>query len=133
MSTDLHSPPEQNLSELVTGIMKDAEDLFRQQIKLVRTEVKEDLRKSKEAAIPLTLGIWIALVGSILLSVTLALGLVALNVPEWAAFGIVGGALFLAGGGLMLVGKMKFDSFNPLPDKSAEALMENLEWKTKPK
>ena len=30
-------------------------------------------------------------------------------------------------------GKKKFESFNPLPDKSTEALKENLEWKTKPR
>jgi len=133
MATDLQSPPEPQLAGLLTGIMNDAQELFRQQIALLRTEVKEDLRKSKEAAIPLAIGLWLAGLGSILLSTTLALVLAEAGLPLWASFAIVGAVVSLAGGGLFYFGKQKFQSFNPLPDQSAEALKENLEWITKPK
>jgi len=133
MATDLQSPPEPQLAGLLTGIMNDAQELFRQQIALLRTEVKEDLRKSKEAAIPLAIGLWLAGLGSILLSTTLALVLAEAGLPLWASFAIVGAVISLAGGGLFFFGKQKFQSFNPLPDQSAEALKENLEWITKPK
>jgi hypothetical protein len=33
-----------------------------------------------------------------------------------------------AGGALAFAGKKKFDSFNPLPDESAQVLKENIEW-----
>jgi hypothetical protein len=133
MSTDLQSPPEPNLTALVSGILDDAQELFRQQALLLRREIQEDVRKTKEAAIPLLIGLWLALLGSILLSATLALVLVAAGLPEWASFAIVGTAIFLFGGGLFYVGKKKFDSFDPLPEQSAEALKENLEWLAKPK
>jgi hypothetical protein len=133
MATDLQSPPEPQLTGLLTGIMNDAQELFRQQIALLRTEVKEDLRKSKEAAIPLGIGLWLAGLGSMLLSITLALVLAETGLPLWASFAIVGAVVSLVGGGLFYLGKQKFQSFNPLPDQSAEALKENLEWITKPK
>jgi hypothetical protein len=137
MANDLQSPPEseQNLSALVTGIVNDAQELFKQQVNLFRHEVKEDFRKTKEAALPMAAGLWLAALGSLLLCVTVALLLNLAFPPEhsWAGFAIVGAAVALAGGGLFYAGKKKFDSFNPLPDKSAEALKENLEWVTKPK
>lgn len=133
MSTDLQSPSEPNVTELVSGIVHDAQELFRQQAALFRSEIKEDVRKTKEAAVPLAIGMWLLVVGSILLSATLALILVAAGLPEWASFAIVGVVVSLAGGVLFYVGKKKFDSFTPLPEKSAEALKENLECLVKPK
>jgi hypothetical protein len=133
MAHDLQSPPEPQFTTLVTGILNDAQELFRQQVALVRSEVQEDFRKTKEAAIPLGIGVWLAVLGSILLSITAALGLAETGLPLWACFAIVGLVVSLAGGGLFFAGKKKMESFNPLPDKSAEALKENLEWITKPK
>jgi len=133
MATDLQSPSEPQLANLVGGILNDAQELFKQQIALVRHEVKEDFRKSKEAAVPLGLGLWLAGVGSVLLGITLALILAEIGLPLWAGFAVVGAVVFLAGAGLFYVGKQKFQSFNPLPDQSAKALEENLEWITKPK
>jgi protein-S-isoprenylcysteine O-methyltransferase Ste14 len=132
----LQSPPEsdQNLSTLVTGILNDAQLLFRQQVDMVRHEVREDLRKTKEAAVPLAIGTYLALLGVALLSVTVALMLDKFtDLEAWSSFAIVGVVVALAGGGLFYAGKQKFASFNPLPDESAKALQENLEWKTKPK
>jgi len=133
MATDLQSPPEPQFTTLVTGILNDAQELFRQQVTLVRTEIQEDFRKTKEAAVPLGIGIWLAALGSLLLSVTVALVLAETGLPLWACFAIVTVAVSLAGAVLFYAGKKKFESFNPLPDKSAEALKENLEWITKPK
>jgi len=134
MVNDLQSPPEPNLSKLVTGILNDAQELFRQQVTLVRHEIKEDFRKTKEAAAPLALGLWLAVLGSIVFSAAVALFLTeVVRLPSWVSFALVGGVVGLVGGVLCYVGKKKFESFNPLPEKSAEALKENLEWITKPK
>jgi len=133
MSTDLQSPPEPKVTDLVSGILHDAQELFRQQAALFRSEIQEDVRKTKEAAVPLAIGLWLLVLGSILLSATVALILAAAGLPEWVSFAIVGGVVTIAGGILFYVGKKKFDSFNPLPEKSAEALKENLEWLAKAK
>jgi protein-S-isoprenylcysteine O-methyltransferase Ste14 len=135
MANDLQSPTDQqNLTSLVTGILDDAQELFRQQAKLLRHEIKEDFRKTRQAAIPAALGLWLVVLGSILLSATAALCLH--EFAGWsssASFGVVGLVVLILGGGLFYVGMQKFASFNPLPDESAEALKENLEWIAKPK
>jgi len=95
--------------------------------------VKEDFRKSKEAAVPLGIGLWLAGLGRNLLGLKLALVPAETGLPLWACFAVVGAVVFLGGAGLFYAGKQKFQSFNPLPDQSAEALKENLEWITKPK
>jgi len=133
MSTDLQSPPEPSVTTLVTGILNDAQELFRQQANMLRAEVKEDFRKTKEAAVPLAIGAWLGGLGSILLGITLALLLAETGLRLWACFAIVGVVFAAIGGGLVYFGKKKFASFNPLPDESAEALKENLEWIAKPK
>jgi uncharacterized membrane protein YraQ (UPF0718 family) len=134
MSTDLQSPPEPKVTELVSGIVKDAQDLFQQQLALFRSEIKEDVRKTKETAVPLMIGAWLLLLGSILLSATLALILAETHLlSESASFAIVGVVISLAGGVLFYIGKKKFDALDMLPEKSAEALKENLEWLAKPK
>jgi len=134
MASDLQSPPEPNLAELVTGILKDGQELFRQQVALVRHEIREDFRKTKEAAAPMALGLWLAVLGSIVFSAAVALFLTEVVLwPSWVSFALVGGVVGLVGGVLIYVGKKKFESFNPLPEKSAEALKENLEWIAKPK
>jgi len=121
---------EPGLTELVTGIVRDAEELLKQQLTMFKAEFKEDVRNTKEAVIPLFIGIGLSLIGGLFLLVAVALVLNRLGLPEWASFGIVGGALLVGGVVLFIVGRNKFASFNPLPDKTVEALKENVQWLT---
>jgi hypothetical protein len=132
--SNIHVGQEPSMSGLVTGIVNDAQELIKQQLALARHEIKEDFRKTKEAALSLALGGTIALLGGILLCGMLVYLLDALTVlPLWACYGIVGGLLAVVGGVLVYLGKKKLDSFNPLPEESAQALKENVQWITKPR
>jgi len=132
MATDLKSQQEPSVTELVTGIINDAEELFKQQFELLKTEVRDDLRKGKEAGFVLGLGAWLGLVGAILLVMMLVYVTQWLEPtwPLWVCYGIWGALLFVAGAILFYAGKLKFDSFTPLPEKSAQALKENVQWLT---
>jgi Putative Actinobacterial Holin-X, holin superfamily III len=135
IANDVHSPPDRSITTLVGGIIADAQQLIQQQFTMFRQEVRDDFRKTKEAALSLAVGVTISLAGSVLLLVMLPL-LLHWAVPElalWACFGIVAGVLAALGGVLAYRGVKKFQSFNPLPDQSADAFMENLQWKTNPK
>jgi hypothetical protein len=83
----------------------------------------------------LAAGIGITLLGSglLVLMLPLLLNWAAPELPLWACFGIVGGCLAAVGGVLVYAGVKKFESFNPLSDKSIEAFKENLKWTTTPK
>jgi len=48
----------------------------------------------------------------------------------WASWGIVGGLFLIAGVALGVWSYQLLERFNPLPDKTFNALKENLTWKT---
>jgi hypothetical protein len=134
MPNDLQTADEPRLSTLVTGIVNDVRELVKQQLALFRAEVVSDLRKTRQASIPLVIGLVVLVLGVLLLSHMLALLLYfATAWPFWVCYGVVGLVLVIVGGGLAYAGKKKFDSFNPLPDESAEALKENIQCLMNPK
>jgi len=134
MAIDLHPVSERSLTGLVTGILSDAQELITQQLALFRHEIQDDLRRTKEAALSLVLGLGIALLGAIVLSLMLVhlLNWSWPQLPLWSCYGIVGGVLSAVGAALCFASKKQFDSFNPLPEQSVQALRENVQWITKP-
>jgi len=136
MATDLKPAPDTSVTELVTGILHDAQDLIKQQFELLRVEVKDDLRKTRDASLLMGVGGLVGLVGLIHLTLMLVYLLFwATNehLPLWACFAICGGVAVIAGGALIYAGMNKFSTFSPLPDQTAQALKENVQWLTKPK
>jgi len=132
MSTSLHTETGPTVTQLVGGIMHDAQDLMRQQMALFRAEMQEDLRKTKEVAIFLACGFFLAQIGLSVLCFMFVYLLHSLQpaMPLWGCFGIVGGILAVAGGVCLAGGIYYLKSFNPLPDESAKALKENYKWIT---
>jgi hypothetical protein len=135
MITDVKSENDASVTTLVSGIISDAQDLLKQQVELFKGEVREDLRKTREAGTVLGLGLVVCLVGAILLGLMLVhlLAWADPAITMWGCYAICGGAILAIGIGLCFAGVAKFNSFNPLPDKSAQALKENVQWITKPK
>jgi hypothetical protein len=132
MATDLKSPPQPSVTALVSGIIGDVEVLFKQQFELLKHEVRGDVDKTKQAGFVLGFGASLALVGAILL-VTMLVHLtqwLAPALPLWVCYGIWGAVCFIAGAAWFFAGKMKLDSLNPIPRQSAQALKENMQWKT---
>jgi len=135
MANEVHSPPEPGaVTALVSGILNDAQELMKQQITLVRQEIQDDFRKTKEGVISLALGVGTAFLGGFLLCLTAVhlLKWSAPDLPEWVCYAIVTGIVIVLSGALLFAGKKRFDSFNPLPDQSLQGLKENLQWKTNP-
>jgi hypothetical protein len=135
MATELRTDADSSATSLVTGILHDSQELFKQQMALFKVEVKSDLHKTIQATTLLVAGALVAFVGAILLCFTAAHGLTAAfpALPLWGSFAIVTAVVLAGGAALLLGGRQKFKSFNPLPDESVAALQENLEWTTKPR
>jgi len=122
------------LATLVGGILRDAQELTRQQIELTRVEVQGNTEKAKGIVTLFASGLAVAVVAGVLLA-TAAAGLLASAVaglPAWGAQAIVGLVLALAAGVLFGVCRQQLASFSIFPDKAVEAMKENLEWKTRP-
>jgi len=122
-----------NLSELVSGILNDVQHLLKQQVDLIKSEFKADLRKTKQAAQCFGVGTILLSIGAVLLSIAGVYALEAFaHLPLWACWLIVGGGLTVLGVVAMAVGKSILNSYNPLPDKSLNALQENVSCLTNP-
>jgi hypothetical protein len=131
MADDLRRIPDASITALLSGIIDDAQELFAQQLALLKHEVKDEIRQTKEAARSLAWGVGVAASGGFLLSLMLPLLLewaVYPALPLWACFGIVGGLLAVIGGVWVYTARRKFAAIEPIP-QSAEALKENLHLK----
>lgn len=132
-ATELTPSPGPTVTELVSGIVGDVQRLARQQMDMLKAEVREDIEKSKQALVLGGLGVALLTVGG----VALVFALVYLlrdkaGLPEWGAWLTCAGVCLAAGAVLGVLAKNLFQSFNPLPDKTFTALQENLTWQTQP-
>lgn len=126
------SRTEPSVTRLVSGIIDDAQKLLRQQADMLKAEVREDFQRSKRAAEFGALGIVFATVGAMGLITALVYVLhEQFHFAMWASWGIVGGLFMIAGVALGGFSYVLLERFNPLPDKTFNALKENLTWQTK--
>ena len=130
--TDTTPASTQSVTGLVSGIISDAQTLLRQQADMLKAEVREDFQRSKRAAEFGALGIVCATVGALGLITALAYLLhEQYAFKMWASWGIVGGLFLIAGLALGFFSYVLLERFNPLPDKTFNALKENVTWQTK--
>jgi len=126
------TPPTGSVTTLVSGIISDAQTLLRQQAEMLKAEVREDFQRSKRAAEFGSLGIVCCTVGALGLITAIAYLLhEQFQFAMWASWGIVGGLFLIAGVALGSFSYVLLERFNPLPDKTFNALKENVTWQTK--
>jgi hypothetical protein len=125
----------QNATRLVAGIIDDATRLISQHVAMFRAEVRQDFKRSIDAAKYLGAGSLLSTVGLLFLAVSLVplLNSLVPTLPMWSCWAIVGGALLLAGGIAFAIGKTIFGKTNPLPNQTLAAIQEDVSWITKPR
>ncbi len=123
-----------NVATLLGGIIDDSTKLIKEHLVMLQAEVKQDLGKAASGAKYLGVGAFLALVGLffILVGVPLALHHFFPKLPPWACFMLFGTVLLVAGLVGFLVGQSFMKKFNPLPQKTLNAISENVSWLTKP-
>jgi len=134
MAVDLQNGTEGSVTGLMTGIFNDAQELMKQQLVLLRHEVKDDVRKTVTGGASLFAGGAICVLGALMLCF-MVVHLIAWATawPEWICYGIVGAVIAAIGGALLYFGVHKFKTLNPVPEQSMQALKETMQWKTVPK
>jgi fatty acid desaturase len=113
------------MTTLMSGILTDVQQLMAQQARLLRLEVREDLRKARSGAIYLGAGLGVAAMGGLLLCVMLPLLLNWLtDWPQWVCFGIFGVLYLFVGAGAAYAAMKRFQDAASLPE-STTTLKEN--------
>jgi uncharacterized membrane protein YqjE len=135
MATDIREEQAPSVTTLASGIVQDLQDLVKHQFELFKHEIRDEVRQVKVASLALAAAGCVALVGLLLLGITLSLGLSAIapTLPLWASFAIVTVAFLLCGGGLCALGLVTLNRVNPIDNDSTQAFKENVQWITKQK
>lgn len=126
---------ETSVARLVSGIVDDAQELLKQQIALLKHEVRRDLKEARKISV----SFGVCCVAGLLSVVLFSFMLVYLVnwlwpvVPLWVCFGIfgvVGGVVAIS---LFFVAKERLEEMTPLSQEALDATKENLQWTTKPR
>jgi protein-S-isoprenylcysteine O-methyltransferase Ste14 len=115
------------IASLVGGLVEDSQQLFMQQLALVRREMQDELDKAKAAGAVLGGGLAVLAVGAVLLGVMVAKLLQLTGLPEWSCYALAGVA-FAAIGGIMLAnGAGKVNQISLVPPQTADTLRRDVE------
>jgi len=135
MAVNAHPDMDSGVGSLMSGIVDDVQELIRQQVALLKHEVRTDIRNALMASAFLAVGAVISLFGGLLLffMVPYLINYLAPSVPIWGCFAIVGGVVLLIGLVMLGIGREKLRSSTLFPKESIAAFKENLEWTTKPR
>jgi len=132
-TSEANSSP--SVTELVSGIVGDVQDLGMQHLALFRHEVKEDVRKASDAMSSLAIGLAVAQVGAVLICFMLV-HLLSSLVPTltlWSCFGIVGLGVVALGAIAVANGIYKLKSVETLSTETAQIMKDDARWLTQPK
>ena len=127
MATDTQQPASSDLSRLAEGTIRDLETLIGQHFDLLKSELKQEIVKARDAAVGVGAGVGAVAVGG-------ALGTLALvhllqrvtRLPLWACYGAVGGSLGLLCAGLLRGGVKRAADLSLVPRQTAAVLREEL-------
>ena len=134
MSIATTTAPNSTVTQLVSGIVTDAQDLASQQISLFRSEFLRDLRKTKEGVLALAVGFALMQIGGVLLCLMLVhlLLVVVPTLSLWMCYGIVAVVVLGLAAIPISIGINQLKNLNPLPDEAAQSLKENAQWLMNP-
>lgn len=112
------------LTEIVGGLATDVQSLVRGEIALARAEVDQKLHRLIGAILWILGGFLVGFAGLVVLLEGGAAAL-ALRLPVWAAFLIVGGVVIVAGAIVTFVGRGMLSSKSLAPTRTAENLQQD--------
>ena len=137
MSSTFKPGPDSNptVTELVSGIVGDVQDLGMQHLTLFRNEVKQDLRKATDATAALAVGGAVLQIGGLLLCFMLV-QLISQFVPVlslWHGYAIVGTVMAGLGVIIIYLGINKLQTVDELSKPASQIMKDDAKWLTKPK
>jgi hypothetical protein len=127
MATDTRKPASSDLPRLAEGAIRDIETLIGQHFDLLKSELKQELAKARDAAVEVGVGVGAVAAGGALSTLALVHLLQRVTrLPLWACYGAVGGSLGLLGAGFLRAGVRRASDLSLVPRQTAEVLKEEL-------
>jgi uncharacterized membrane protein YqjE len=122
------SPGEgEGLGSLISGTIKDLQELMRAEVQLAKTELKEDAAAAGRGIGVIAAGALVGLVGFIFLMLAVTY-LLDRWFSQWVSAGIVGLVLAVIAAILVSSGRSKLSAANFKPQQTIDTLKEDKEW-----
>jgi len=128
-TTDTDTTParDKSIGELFADLTRDSSTLIRQEINLAKVEVKEKMTTLAGDAIKIAAGGALAYAGLIVLLIGVGY-LLALAMPTWVAFLLVGAIVAGVGGFLAMSAINALKKADLAPRQTVETLKEDAQW-----
>jgi uncharacterized membrane protein YqjE len=114
------------ISAVLHDIVGNVQDIVRSEVRLARTEISEELAKSRTAAVLLLAGVLMLSFSVVFLLLAIVYALSGV-MPGWAAALIVGAGVGVIAALCFGLGMKQFRAVRAVP-KTAASVQENIEW-----
>jgi len=128
-TTDPYEPrePDASLSELISRLIGQSSTLFREELQLAKTELRQEIRKAGKAGGMFGAAAATGFLAVLLLSFAAAWGLGDLMEP-WLGFVIVGVIWAIVAGVLAMQGKSAADEVDASLPETTQSVKEDVQW-----
>jgi hypothetical protein len=128
-TTDPYEPrePDAGLTELISRLISQSSTLFREELQLAKTELRQEIRKAGKAGGMFGGAAVTGFLAVLLLSFAAAWGLGDLMEP-WLGFLIVGVIWAIVAGVLAMQGKSAADDVDASLPKTTQSVKEDVQW-----
>lgn len=116
-----------SVGDILSGLIQDLQELIRGEVRLAKTELRDDAMVAARGLAAITAGALIGMTGFIFLMLGVTY-LLNKEIEMWQAAGIVGLALTAIAAICILVGKSRLSAGNFTPEQTIDSLKENREW-----
>jgi uncharacterized membrane protein YqjE len=117
---------ERTISTVLQDTLANVQDIVRAEVRLAKTELREELAKAQSAGLLLGIGA-VAAIFSILFLLLASLYAMSRVLPQWAAALIVAIVVAVVAGVTLAAGIRRFKTVEAAP-KTAASLKENVTW-----
>ncbi len=112
---------------LLREVAENVRALVSHEASALSIEVKTEVAHARRAAMLAATGGALVLVGGIVLAIAIS-ELLALALPHWAGYAIVGGVITIAGVVALLVGRKKAADVSAIPHHTLESAKRDARW-----
>jgi VIT1/CCC1 family predicted Fe2+/Mn2+ transporter len=118
---------DESLAQLLSDLTDDLTTLLRQELQLVRAEMRVEAAKAARASLMLAAAAILALLALFLVAWAASWGLAEL-MPAGLAFVVVGVLVGIVGAVLGVLGRNRIRAVDPVPRTTAQTLKEDRQW-----
>ncbi|WP_307543888.1 phage holin family protein [Streptomyces sp. V3I8] len=122
---------DRSVGELLSAVTSDVQTLFRQEVELAKTEIREEATKAGKAAGLYGGAGFAGYMTLLFLSLAAVLGLANVIDAGWSAL-IVTAVWAVVAAVLYQRGRTQMRTVSPKPDRTVETMKENAEWARHP-